>query len=852
MIHADGGLTQGGVVVQDSLSLLAVLIRFNVSNQTNIREMGHVARFAALLPGGKKPKKARASAEEDDDWVSPQSDKNIWGLLAIMRMFLVKGSAGTLQNQNVFAQHGLVRQLLNVAFEPATAMPIKIEALNTCADLIRGNARLQEGFAQEQVRPIVEPAANGVASPNGVATVYVIEALLNLVLSPAPNELFDLRNAGCDCIKAYFYNHVQIQEHFLNRAIGGHEGGDETANALTILMSGSQVPPTGDPYRMWFASTLMYHLIFNDYRAKDTLMGVKEGDAESGEEVVTCIQTLTANLIASLQLGEDERISIAYLMLLLGWLFEDAAAVDDFLGEASSLQSLVQAVLTPGEDRVVIRGLCAALLGVVYEFSTRDSPVPRRELQPVLTSKLGRDKYLDAITQLRHHPLVRDFEVLPRTGGSGGNLPDIFFDETFVDSLKDNFSRLSRAIDRNPNIEQHQSHDGVDRDVVDALRGERDEKEQTIQELRAQLMTLERNLDQEQAEHRKTQQSAEEQRSTLKRINDRLHDDLDKEVASKEREHRQAMLETENKYNLQVVALNNKVQQASKDANTAVLKVRQEYDEKLHESQKVRVELERRLGASDKARQDAVETIRSLEQTLKQTRAEVATITETLRNVQSHVQNSETQLKQLREEKESQLKQLTEAQEKDTLQSSLDKLKEQHQELKTKAQDQSWKVKDAEEKLRKAEAGAKSSKEKEVKELQDKLKKAEEGEKEKATELEDLIMVLSDLEEKRARDKVSWSTYTVDFANLRRNVSKLLDKRCQMLKTMRMMRMRMMRMRMMRMRMMRMRMMRMRKMMRLRLMTTWRNRIPSSRKCGTCLCRRRRRYVLSRVTRAFS
>ncbi|KAF5853200.1 hypothetical protein GGP41_001733 [Bipolaris sorokiniana] len=784
LIHADGGLTQGGVVVQDCLSLLATLIRFNISNQTNIREMGHVARFSALLPGGKKPKKARPTVEGEDDWVSPQSDKNVWGLLAIMRMFLVKGSPGTLQNQNVFQQHGLVRQLLNIAFDPVTAMPIKIEALNTCADLIRGNPRLQEDFAQEQVRPIVETVTNGVASPNGTAQVYVIEALLNLVLSPAPNDLFDLRNAGCECIKAYFYNHVQIQEHFLNRAIGGHEGGDETANALTILMAGPQVPPTGDPYRIWFAATLIYHLIFDDYQAKNTLMQVKEGDAESGEEVVTCIQTLTANLIASLQLGEDERISVAYLMLLLGWLFEDASAVDDFLAEASSLQSLVQAVLTPGEDRVLIRGLCAALLGVVYEFSTRDSPVPRRELQPILTSKLGRDKYLDAITGLRHHPLVRDFEVLPRNSGGGGSLPDVFFDETFIDFLKDNFSRLSRAIDRNPNIEQHQSHDGVDRDVVDALRGERDEKEQTIQELQAQLMTLEQKLNNEQAEHRKTQQAAEEQRNTLKRINDKLHDDLDKEIANKDREHRQTILETENRYNLQIVALNNKLQQATKDANTAVAKVKQEYDGKLLDTNRIRAELESRLAVSDKARQEASEKIRSLEQSLNQTRGEVATITESLRNAQSQAQKSEGEIKKLTDEKEAQIKKLKEDKEvqikqledekevqvkrleeekeanlkqfkseKETLQSSVDELKKENQDLKTKAQDQTWKVKDAEEKLRKAESGAKSTKEKEIKELQEKLRKAQENEKEKTTELEDLIMVLSDLEEKRSKDK---------------------------------------------------------------------------------------------------
>ncbi|CAO2655755.1 Nn.00g045580.m01.CDS01 [Neocucurbitaria sp. VM-36] len=739
MIHADGGLTQGGVVVQDCLSLLATLIRYNTSNQTNIREMGHVARFAALLPGGKKPKKPRASAEEEDDWVSPQSDKNIWGLLAIMRMFLVRGSAGTLQNQNVFQQHGLLRQLLNISFDPLTAPPIKIEALNTCADLIRGNARLQEGFAQEQVRPMVEPTTNGVTSPSGVAQVYVIEALLNLVLTPASNDLFEMRNAGCECIKAYFHNHMQIQEHFLNRAIGGHEGGDETANALTILMAGPQASPASDPYRLWFAATLIYHLIFNDIRRKSTLMQVKEGDAESGEEVVTCIQTLTANLIASLQIGEDERISVAYLMLLLGWLFEDAAAVDDFLGEASSLQSLVQAVLTPGSDRIVIRGLCAALLGVVYEFSTKDSPVPRRELQPVLVSKLGREKYLDAITELRHHPLVRDFEVLPRVGGAGGGLPEVFFDETFIDFLKDNFSRLSRAIDRNPNIEQHQSHDGVDRDVVDALRGERDEKEQTIQELKTQLMALEQRLDQEQAEHRKTQQSADEQHNTLTRINAKLHDDLDREIASRDRQHRQATLELENKYNLQVVALNNKVQQAGKEGNLAVAKVRQEYDEKLHDSNKARADMERRLSVSDKARQEALETVRNLEQTQQRTRTEIATITETLRNLQTNVQASEVKIKKLTDEKTS-------------LQSSIDKLKSENQELKTKAQDQTWKVKDVEEKLRKAQ-GSVGSKDKEIKELRNKVQKAEESEKEKQAELDDLFVLLSDLEEKRSKDK---------------------------------------------------------------------------------------------------
>jgi DNA repair exonuclease SbcCD ATPase subunit len=373
----------------------------------------------------------------------------------------------------------------------------------------------------------------------------------------------------------------------------------------------------------------------------------------------------------------------------------------------------------------------------------------------VLTSKLGREKYHDAISELRQHPFVRDFEVLPRTGGGSGSLPEIFFDEMFIDFLKDNFSRLTRAVDRNPNIEQHQSHDGVDRDVVDALRSERDEKEQTIQELKSQLMTLEQKLDQESADHRRTQQAADEQRNTLKKINDKLHDDIDKEATKKDREHRQATLELENRYNLQIVALNNKLQQAAKESTLAISRMKQEYDERLHESNMTRSEAEQRLQMADKARQEALETIRGLEQTQQRTRSEIATITETLRNLQKHVQDSEAQVKGLKEDKqalESSIDKL-----KAESQAAIDELKAENQELKTKIQDQTWKVKDAEDKLRKAEAttkGTKDGKEKELKTLQDKLHAAEKSTEEKQTELDDLFVILGDLEEKRSKDKV--------------------------------------------------------------------------------------------------
>lgn len=728
LIQAEGSLNQGGIVVQDCLTLLANLVRYNASNQTTFRETGGVARFAALLPGGQKSKKPNAATEKDE-WASPQKDKNIWGLLAILRMFLVKGSTSTLPNQNAFQKHGLLQQALNIAFDKSTTIPIKVEALYTCADMIRGNARLQEEFAQLQVVPIIgqSTAPNGESIPNGVSRVYVIDALLDLALSPASNELFDARFAACECIKAYFHSHVRIRLHFLKRAIDGHlSGQDETANVLTTLITGPQGSQTIDPYRTWFAAALVFHLLYEDRDAKSMLMQVAEGDAECGEEVVTCIQALTGNLIASLQVGEDERVSIGYLMLLCGWLFEDANAVNDFLGEGSSLQSLVQAASRPGNEQIVLRGLCAALLGAIYEFSTKDSPIPRRELQPILTTRLGRERYLDAIAQLRQHHLIRDFEVLPHDSSSAhGGLPEVYFDATFVDFLKDNFSRLSRTIDRDPGLEIHQSHNGIDRDLVDSLRGQLDEKIQALEKAQAELLTMEQKLNQEQADHRRTQESSITQVNTIKRINEDLHKHHDADVKKLDREHRATMLDLENKHSLQVTALNNKLLQTQKETAVAVAKTRQEYEEKLHEVNRARSEVERQLSQAHEERKEALESIRGFEQTTRRTKEEIVIVRQTISTLEDTLRKSEAQINELKEERTG-------------LQETIEKQKTENRQLRTEIQDQTWKVKDAEEKLKKAEAA---------------VKEKEEARSAVQTELDDLFVVLGDLEERRTRDK---------------------------------------------------------------------------------------------------
>ena len=397
---------------------------------------------------------------------------------------------------------------------------------------------MQENFAQLQVDSVLdEPPAEGNLTPrgvsqqneNGIPKVYVIDGLLDLTLSVSTPSAFDFRLAACECLKSYFFNHPRIRKHFLQRAkIGYDSGADEMANVLTTVMQPFDGHASSDPYRYWLAAVIIFHLIFEDPKAKNQAMSVTEGDASSGEEVVTCIQTITANLITGIQKNADERILVGYLMLLCGWLFEDPDAVNDFLGEGSNFQSLIQVGLVSVADGGVVQGLCGILLGIVYEFSTKDSPVPRVELHKLLVPHAVRDQYNDRLNKLRAHPLLRDFEVLPQKLNSAppGGLPGVFFDKSFVDFLKDNFSRLLRAIDRDPGFEvpvvTNGVHKGISRELVDSLKSQVEEKDKALQKAEEENITLGRQLGQLQADLRRVKETAALDMSRIKNVNETL------------------------------------------------------------------------------------------------------------------------------------------------------------------------------------------------------------------------------------------------------------------------------------------------------------------------------------------
>lgn len=124
LLKQEGGLFDGGILVQDFLDLLANLVRQNTSNQSLFRESGGVPKLAELLRSAYEPP---ADADAEQDIPNPQRDKNLWGLLAIVRLFLVNGSAGTNINQKAFEKHGILQVILDVAFRDAADASIRTE-----------------------------------------------------------------------------------------------------------------------------------------------------------------------------------------------------------------------------------------------------------------------------------------------------------------------------------------------------------------------------------------------------------------------------------------------------------------------------------------------------------------------------------------------------------------------------------------------------------------------------------------------------------------------------------------------------------------------------------------------------
>lgn len=770
LIEAEGSLAHGSEVVEDCLSLLANLLRLNISNQSYFRETGYIKGIAKLLADGNGELEADETIPQ---WALAHRDKNLWGVFAIVQLFLIRGGISTPVNQMAFWQSGVTEQVLRTAFGQNFNVKVTSKALETCADLIRGNPLLQEKFGDIEVLwgsgPPSEHAANGANEPNDIQRINVIEALLKLTLESSPIQLLDARLAACECMKAFFADHAGIRTHVLRRAIEGHlSGQDQIPNILSVLVSPPELRGNADPYQTWMASVLMLHLLFEYPEGKAMAMKVTEGDAESGEEVVTCVQAITGNLVTGMQRGDDERISIGYLMLLCSWLFEDPDVVNDFLGEGSSIQSLLQVIKQRGASNVLVPGLCTVLLGIVYEFSSKDSPISRVTLHKLLIEQLGREQYIDKIKRLRSSHWIRDYEVLPQKlgGQHDGGLPEVFFDRTFVDFLKDNFKRLICAIDRDPGLEisvvTNGIQKGISRELVDSLRSQLEDRNEILQKLESDVLALQRKFDQEALDHKKTKESTALELARIKQINEALQRNHEEELARLDELHRRAKNDLLKQHGEQLRAIDSQLKTVSADYEKNGIKARERHEAEVADLKQTIRTLESDLTSSREQHAAEVSSLKETVHTLQlaivsakqEHKAESTDLKNTIQNLKVSFdkanEKSVHDLQAVHEEYSAKCstleKRATEAESKtEGTQATLKETSETLKKVQAELERVRLEAKAKEESSKKVQA--------ELDKVKSEVKEKEEARKTAQSELEDLLIVFGDLEAKRHQDK---------------------------------------------------------------------------------------------------
>ncbi|PRT55045.1 Intracellular protein transport protein USO1 [Wickerhamiella sorbophila] len=444
IIDDEGDICFGGVTVENCLSLFSNLLQYNVSNQKLFSATQGIVKYASMIDTG-----------DEANW-GEQATSNMTLALQLARLFVVPGGEATRMHQDSFAQAGVLLTVLKLAFGPATSLPIRTASLLTASSLVYENqARQEELLGIDVPYYDLSLSLNVQMTPN---IVPVSQALLNWALLLPSHYLFTLRAASQFCLTAAFEGNEDAARRFVDEQVAGLKKAEEDSSRANIFTTLAEYNEDWalNPFKVWFASVILMRIFSVSNDLKDYIRQITIGDAELGQDELPIIQAVSGQLLTSLD-HEDPTISLAYLMLLCTWLFDDIQAVNDFVAERSVVQQLVTYVTTNngGSGHVLVGSLATILLGIAYDFCSSTSPITRVDFYHLLTNTLGRDQYTLSFQRFRENPEFKDFDpslIFSAAKGPNG-LPKVYFESLFITLVRDNINRIQRAIDRDPTVE---------------------------------------------------------------------------------------------------------------------------------------------------------------------------------------------------------------------------------------------------------------------------------------------------------------------------------------------------------------------------------------------------------------
>lgn len=487
-IVAEEGSSDGGIVVEDCLSLLLTLLKNNTSNQNFFKEGSFIQQLAPFFDV------AVENVDISEGW-SAQKAANIHLMLQVVRTLVSPSNPQQVTSscQKVIHSCGLLEKLCTLVMATGVPADILAEAINTVSEIIRGHNTNQEYFA----------LVNAPCNPPRPAIVVLLMSMVN------DKQPFMLRCSGLYCFQCFLFKNGLGQARIIETLL------PTTADASTItagqlLCSGLFSP---DSVSNWFSAVALSHALVDNTTQKEQLLRVQLTTSFDNPPV-SLIQQVTTML----QQGAKVQTRLGLLVLLSTWLSGCSLAVTHFLSIPTNIPYLTSQVgLAEGDElECLVQGLCSFLLGICVQFNDDSVHTFSKDaLCQLVEKRIGLDTFLDKLGLVSKHESYSQAAQKPQLKYK---LPgEVLFDYEFCRLFKSLEGTVVKAVTpkpkdsllNGPESSLSQSEHALLRRYKDLIR----DQDQQINEMQKQINEL-------QVENKKGLAQVEEMNATVQQLRD--------------------------------------------------------------------------------------------------------------------------------------------------------------------------------------------------------------------------------------------------------------------------------------------------------------------------------------------
>ncbi|KAJ3219199.1 hypothetical protein HDU67_002195 [Dinochytrium kinnereticum] len=451
IVHGEGA-ADGGIIVQDCLTLTLNLLRYNVSNQNLFRESSCIQRIPSLLL-------SRTDDSEGSPTIPLTHPANIWSdqkianavlVLELVRILVGPNNPNTSMNQNIIFQAHVINPIIDIGLSEKVPAKVKAQALYAIGEAMRGNAQSQELFSKH----VVASAAKSPKSSGEIPTSALISVLKSAL---KPTEDFGVRAASTFCFQSLIHDNPENQLALAATFTPpppenpNEESGEQPQSPGSLLVSSilEWEYSKRDPYRVWFATVMFSHILRDNLRCQELALGVRFMD-DDGDEPISLLHKVMFALLSANKDSADIRIRLGIMCLVATWLYGSHRAVREYLSEGSNLQFLIEQINQSSGVDPLVQGLAAYLMALCHEFNDDSEPAfTQASLQTLIVSRIGADVFASRIERLREakqFQKVSNYLLPPDSEKEVKGLPEVYFDASFVELLKSTYETQQKSL----------------------------------------------------------------------------------------------------------------------------------------------------------------------------------------------------------------------------------------------------------------------------------------------------------------------------------------------------------------------------------------------------------------------